>query len=855
MILSPKNRSGLYFFATVLVAVALFTMSVFTAERFAAEDQEHVFLEQQALLTQSSAASMQQRLDFLSTRAGEVALTLSEAQRGPVPGNRRSAEILTRALSNFGDSVRFIHYGPDRQLVAAAGFESDSVVDQQLAFWLNNYWQSENRTDPYLLFPDFLVTNSHQIAAVLFPIPANDLRGDMTRGLLVSLVDIADLSQKYVSPLRSGEFGAGYLMNQAGTILYDHETEIIGRSVFDGMHVDYPDLRRFDNRLISEKSGVDTYHFTRKRSGAVVRKLAAWDSVSFGPHKFIIALSAPDSELAAGMNTMRWLSLSLGAILTLVIFLAAWFFMMMRTHTLRRATSMLEQQVADNQDALSESKSRLTGFAAALPDLGFLFDAEGRYLEIYGDERLLIRNRQDLIGKRFSDLLPHDVASKLKEVVSKTLETGKNQFVEYCLTIQGSEVIFEGKTSLVPATKRAPALVAFVTRDVTSLRQAEQRLHAAIESMADGVTLWDEEDRLALYNEEYLQIYPFLRDIPGGAVGKTYEEILRYTLEHINVVSDRAQNDREGWINKRLRVHRDSSEDAYIARLDDGRWISVRERSMGQGWIVGIRSDITPLKQAEQDALEARITAEMASKAKSEFLANMSHELRTPLNAILGLAEMIQRQELGPVGNDRYVEYADDIRTSGQHLLTLLNDILNLSRIEIGTMELQEESIDLVEIIEASTRIVKGLAEAKSIHLSTAAPQNCPILGDGRALRQILLNLLSNAIKFTNSGGDIAVRLVIDDAIRLSVTDNGIGIDAADIDRVLEPFVQLSHPGTAKEPGTGIGLALSKQLAELHGGNLSMESTPDVGTTVTLTLSLERRLPEQQSNLFSSITN
>ena len=836
------HRPGMYFLATAIIAIALFSVSVFTAEKYAAGDQEVVFLEQQALITNASADSMQQRLDFIRAQASEIAILLREVERGPQTGRKRASEILERAQVKFEGTARFILVNAARDIITHAGFQ-EGEIDQTRDLWIewvNAYWDSDESPGSDILIPPFAVSSDRQIAAALFPVPATDLQNAMSRSLLVLLIDISDLAERYVAPLRSGEFGAGFMLDETGRILYDHETEIIGRNVFDGMHEAYPDLTRFDNRLMAERRGKDTYHFTRQRSGKVVRKLAAWSSAELGPRKVIIALSAPDTELAAGMTTMRWLTVVLGLIMAAVLFIAAWFFMMIRTQRLQESANALEKQLADGEIALSESERRLAGFAEALPDLAFLFDEEGRYREIYGEETLLVQPRERLIGRRLDEMLPADTANLIMNTLAGTLTTGRQQFISYSLNIRGKEIFFEGKTSRLPEIKGSKPMVIFVTRDVTSRMKAEQRLRAAIDSMADGVTLWDEEDRLVLFNQQYFKIYPFLKKMPGGIEGKTYEEILRFSLQHIKVQSERARKDPEGWIAKRMQVHRSSVEDAYIVHLDDGRWISVRERAMGADWIVGIRSDITALKQAEQEALDSRLVAEMASKAKSEFLANMSHELRTPLNAILGLAEMIERQELGPVGVQKYIEYAEDIGTSGKHLLTLLSDILHLSRTEIGGMALDEVELDLTEVAATCRNIITGLAEAKAIEVHMNLPEKCQINGDDRALRQILLNLLSNAIKFTGYNGRIDIILDLQDAIHLSVKDNGIGIKKEDIPQVMEPFVQLDSPGTSKEAGTGIGLSLSRQLAELHGGTLELESELGVGTTARLTLPLSR---------------
>jgi two-component system cell cycle sensor histidine kinase PleC len=235
-------------------------------------------------------------------------------------------------------------------------------------------------------------------------------------------------------------------------------------------------------------------------------------------------------------------------------------------------------------------------------------------------------------------------------------------------------------------------------------------------------------------------------------------------------------------------------------------------------------------------ALErARQQAEEASLSKTRFLANMSHELRTPLNAIIGFAEVIRKEMLGPLGNARYSEYVDDILSSGQHLLSLINSILDMSKIESGSWRIQAEIIDPIEVLEASLRIFRERATNRNIMLTMAAdPDLYEGFVDRQALRQILLNLVSNAIKFTGSGGQVEVgaAALADGGFHIWVSDTGIGIAPENIPVVLAPFGQVENDLTRKYEGTGLGLPLVKSLVELHGGGFELDSAPGRGTTV-----------------------
>lgn len=231
----------------------------------------------------------------------------------------------------------------------------------------------------------------------------------------------------------------------------------------------------------------------------------------------------------------------------------------------------------------------------------------------------------------------------------------------------------------------------------------------------------------------------------------------------------------------------------------------------------------------------ARQQAEEASLSKTRFLANMSHELRTPLNAIIGFAEVIQKQLMGPMGNARYVEYVDDILSSGQHLLSLINNILDMSKIESGSWRIQPEMTDPVEIMEASLRTFRERAEGRGVFMAmTVDARLFEGFVDRQALRQILLNLISNAVKFTPPGGriEIGAQPLDDGAFAIWVTDTGIGIAPEHIPVVLAPFGQVENDLTRQYEGTGLGLPLVKSLVEMHHGRFEIHSALNEGTTI-----------------------
>jgi PAS domain S-box-containing protein len=253
-------------------------------------------------------------------------------------------------------------------------------------------------------------------------------------------------------------------------------------------------------------------------------------------------------------------------------------------------------------------------------------------------------------------------------------------------------------------------------------------------------------------------------------------------------------------------------------------------------------SDISHRKRMEDELIKSKEAAEFANRTKTEFLANMSHELRTPLNAIIGFAEVIKDQMFGPVGQNKYADYAKDIHSSGRHLLAVINDILDLSKLEAGKLELRESEVSLHHVAEECMTLMRDRAVKSKVRLiGDFEPLVPPVLCDERAVKQVLLNFLSNAVKFTPPGGQVTlgIRRVVD-GVAISVTDTGIGMSKDEIQIALSAFGQVDSKLARRHRGTGLGMSIAKSLVELHGGTMTVESTPKVGTTMTATFPASR---------------
>ncbi|HLI22807.1 MAG TPA: ATP-binding protein, partial [Stellaceae bacterium] len=260
--------------------------------------------------------------------------------------------------------------------------------------------------------------------------------------------------------------------------------------------------------------------------------------------------------------------------------------------------------------------------------------------------------------------------------------------------------------------------------------------------------------------------------------------------------------------------------------------------------VVTAALDITDRKAAELALIHAKEEAELASRSKTEFLANMSHELRTPLNAIIGFSQVMADEIMGPLGSQRYVGYARDICSSAQHLLGIISDILDVSKLEAGKVELDEEEAELANVVRDVLQLVGERARALEIGVDVDLAADLPPLrADPLKLKQVLLNLVTNAVKFSQAGDRVLLSARFDsEGYHVAVADHGIGMDAAEIETAITRFGQVASAWSRRHPGTGLGLPLAIGLVELHGGRLGIESQKGVGTTVTFTLPRERAL-------------
>ena len=373
-----------------------------------------------------------------------------------------------------------------------------------------------------------------------------------------------------------------------------------------------------------------------------------------------------------------------------------------------------------------------------------------------------------------------------------------------------------------------------MTREVALRKSAEMQLVDAIESLSEAVVLIDAEGSISIVNSEAHALFPTIAD--HLALGRNFNAAI--AAAHRGGFYHASGGNAEARV-ARYAIPAFGASTIDEEHLADGRWLRASRSRTRNGGMVVIWSDITRMKEREESLRAAKEQAEAASAAKTNFLANMSHELRTPLNAIIGFADILAKEMFGPLGQARYSEYAGDIAESGNHLLDVINDILDISKSEAGKLQLNLQTVHGADIIDTCARIIRDQCDRAGIRFEASADDALPnLIGDPAKIKQILLNLLSNAVKFTPDGGSVTLTAKPAGASEMSfaVTDTGIGMRPEDIAIALEPFGQIDSSLTRKYDGTGLGLPLTKALVQLHEGHLDIASEPNCGTTVTVRL-------------------
>jgi two-component system cell cycle sensor histidine kinase PleC len=435
----------------------------------------------------------------------------------------------------------------------------------------------------------------------------------------------------------------------------------------------------------------------------------------------------------------------------------------------------------------------------------------------------------------------------------------------------GGYVWLRIRVELVDAEGSEPHLIGIAVDVTEQMRLAENsktadiRLRDAIETISEAFVLWDTENRLVMCNSKYQQLHGISDAMLEP--GTPYAEVIAAGRQPIV----RSHIPAEGRPEEGAR--------SFEAQINDGRWLQISERRTKDGGFVSVGTDITTIKRHEEKLIdgerrlmgtiadlrlsrqkleqqaremvelagkysEEKDRAEAANRAKSEFLANISHELRTPLNAIIGFSEIMQSGLFGPLGSAKYTEYCQDIHESGNFLLNVINDVLDMARIEAGRMMLDMEPLCLDAIIDDALRIMAPEADTRKVTIEADLERGLELQADRRAVKQMVLNLVSNAVKFTPENGRIHIRgRRIGSSMTLTFEDNGIGIPKEALKKLGRPFEQVQNQFTKSHKGSGLGLAITRSLAEMHGGAMRIRSQEGKGTIVSIRLPISANEP------------
>jgi len=511
------------------------------------------------------------------------------------------------------------------------------------------------------------------------------------------------------------------------------------------------------------------------------------------------------------------------------------------------STDITEQKQAE--EARKVSEAYLKAFVENSPAAVFLKDRDARFIyvnETYREWQAV--SDKDIIGSTIHGLFPPDVAANIAEQDRLALEERKSSNVESKTLFPDGVVrsVMAIRFPVIDTTGEVIGVSGFLT-DTSEHYRAKEELEtktefytSVLDNLPNAVSVKDLEGKYIVANKQ-LQTW---RATPEGQfLGHTSAELFEDPLS--------ISQSRDAQENEARRLHKIVRREEW-QRCEDGieryiEWIKFPMTSRdGQVTSIGtIGTDLTGRKTVEQHLRTAKETAEIASRAKSEFLAHMSHELRTPLNAVIGFSQLMMERTFGPLGHNNYDDYSKDIYGAGNHLLNVISDILDISKIEAGEIELELTDVDLGILMASSIKMIRSRADAAGVFLALKIPRDLPLFrGDELRLRQIALNLLSNAVKFTPPKGRIILSVEVEPsgAIKWEFADTGIGIPSEDINRVLKPFEQARQGFEFSHEGTGLGLYLTKTLTELHDGTLELWSAVGEGTRVTLRFPVERTL-------------
>jgi PAS domain S-box-containing protein len=575
-------------------------------------------------------------------------------------------------------------------------------------------------------------------------------------------------------------------------------------------------------------------------------------AASFSAHSLLLWWMPTTTAVPLAWN-ITWLPLTLGACVMAVGIVRTWRSIKELTRDLHSTQQSLTtgnsifKTLEERYSSLVEGSEFGVGIERMSGERLF---ANRRFVEMFG-----FTNEQEFLKANSAPgamIAPHDRERMLKNREARRRGEGvlnSYEFDAICkdgttlpVRVLVREIIWDGEAAIL----RTFFEISERKAAEDALKDSEARFKSIVDNSPTKIHIKDAQGRYVLINRIAEKLFGVTND---EVRGKTTHEIFPNT-----VATDFVEHDRAVLESGKVVEQEEEWPDKDGVRTFLTVKFPIRDAAGKITAVGAIGTDITVRKRVEAALQKSKEQAELANRTKSEFLANMSHELRTPLNAIIGFSDMIRKQSFGPVGSPKYLEYINDINESGTHLLKIINDILDLSKIEAGKIELHEEQVNVPDTVEGCLLLVRTRARECGVTLTSETPDDLPALyADERMLKQILINLLSNAIKFTPTGGEVKVKswCRADTGFVFQVMDTGIGIALDDIPNALAPFKQIDGELNRQFDGTGLGLPLTKSLTELHGGSLDLQSEIGVGTTVTIRFPAERIIRNSPSKNLS----
>ena len=496
-----------------------------------------------------------------------------------------------------------------------------------------------------------------------------------------------------------------------------------------------------------------------------------------------------------------------------------------------------------NLKKLRDGETRLMT-AQRIAQLGYWhYDASLKTIHFSEEAKRILdldfHQRRPYTLEEYMRLIPKNDKELVEGFFNESLRHNKNTAIDHGFLTQDSRLRYVHLQTGGGSDDSPPAFVNGIVQDITERKQYEETLNVTqfvLDRASDGV-MWTNAFGKILY----------VNDAACQLLGRSKDDLLHSTIHGLRNFHSLDQW-RQHWEHLK-KQGLCTTKEILQNGSDQGKMIEFTENYLfykNKEFNCAFMRDVTQRYQEEQELILSKEQAEAASRSKSEFLANMSHELRTPLNAIIGFSSLMHNETFGELGHEKYKEYAGDIKESGDHLLSIINDILDLSKIEAGQFELYESKINMQKTLASALRIVRGRSESEKITLIDKLSETLPsVYGDERAIKQIVMNILSNAMKFTPDGGTVTLSCDYDKDIKgfpliIQCIDTGVGMREEDIGKALKPFTQIDNSYARRHDGTGLGLPLVQKLIEMHQGKLHIKSALGLGTTVSLFLPKER---------------